>query len=408
MSDYDVAVIGAGPYGLSVTAHLRAARTSLRIFGRPMNTWRRHMPDGMFLKSEGFASSIGEPTGRLTLRRFCEESGLEYGDIGQPVPLETFVAYGAWFREQVVPDVDERTVTRLERDGNDFRLQLDSGDVVGARRVVAATGLTHYAYVPPVLRGLASSLVTHTSDHSSFERFDGRTVAVVGAGQSAIETAVLLDESGASPHVVARAPRLLWNPEPDGCAPSRRLRPPTTPLGNSWRLWAYTTFTPTYRWLPDTTRVRLVHRVLGPAGAWWLRPRLRADVPVLTSTSVSRVEPSNGGVRLGMAGPDRRELEVEHVIAGTGYRVGVERLDFLAPELRRMLECLDGAPRLSRHFESSVPGLYFVGLSAAITFGPAMRFVCGSGFAARHVAGHVAARRPRLVRQASASTSPSR
>jgi FAD-dependent urate hydroxylase len=387
MSRCDVAIVGAGPYGLSVAAHLRAGRTTYRIFGLPMDSWRRHMPAGMFLKSEGFASSVSDPAGSLTLRRFCEESGHTYADIGEPVPIETFRAYGDWFRDRAGLEVEEVEVVRVERGNGDFGLQLGSGDTLTAGRVVIATGLTHFAHVPQALRGLPPSLLTHTYDHSSFETFRGRTVAVVGAGQSALETAVLLDESGASPNVVSRARMLRWNPVPVG---ENGHFPPMTGLGRSWKLWAYSTFTPAYRWLPDETRVRIARTTLGPAGAWWLRPRLRTEVPVFTGAVVTGVEQSDGGVRLTLAAPQRTELEVEHVVAGTGYRVDVDRLGALEPGLRAQLRRVHGAPHLSRHFESSVPGLYFVGIAAANTFGPAMRFVCGTEIAAPRVAAHAA------------------
>ena len=51
-----VVIIGAGPYGLSVAAHLRAHGVAFRIFGAPLDSWRNHMPVGMMLKSDGFAS----------------------------------------------------------------------------------------------------------------------------------------------------------------------------------------------------------------------------------------------------------------------------------------------------------------------------------------------------------------
>ena len=51
MNNYDVAVIGAGPYGLSVAAHLREQSLKVIVFGRPMSFWDRNMPVGMLLRS---------------------------------------------------------------------------------------------------------------------------------------------------------------------------------------------------------------------------------------------------------------------------------------------------------------------------------------------------------------------
>src|ERR1700719_1501399 len=96
----NVAVIGAGPYGLSVAAHLRYHNVSFRIFGRLMDSWRAHMPKGMMLKSDGFASNIYDPGGSFTLRHFCAERGIEYSDTGIPVRLETFTTYGMAFKDR--------------------------------------------------------------------------------------------------------------------------------------------------------------------------------------------------------------------------------------------------------------------------------------------------------------------
>ena len=77
----DVAIIGAGPYGLSLAAHLAAANVSVRVFGQPMQFWRTNMPEGMVLKSEGFASNLWHPDGALTLRDFCADRGLPYNEF---------------------------------------------------------------------------------------------------------------------------------------------------------------------------------------------------------------------------------------------------------------------------------------------------------------------------------------
>jgi cation diffusion facilitator CzcD-associated flavoprotein CzcO len=386
----DVAVVGAGPYGLAVAAHLRPAGASVRTFGKPMETWNRYMPDGMFLKSEGFASTIADPAGRLTLARFCRDTARSYADIGSPVSIETFRSYGAWFQQEAVPELEDVAVVRVAPADGGFVLQLDSGEELTARRVVLAVGVPQFAHVPAVLGDLPTELVSHTSAHASLDGFRGREVAVVGAGQSALETAVLLREAGAHPTVVVRQREVRWNPTPATNHSPRR--PPMTALGASWKLSAYEIFQPAYRWFPKETRVRIARKTLGPAGAWWLRPRLAPDVEILTGASIERASAVNGGVTIALNGAHDSELHVEHVIAGTGYRVDLDRLGWLDPALRARLARVHGAPRLSGHFESSVPGLYFVGLPAANTFGPAMRFVCGAGFAARRIAGHLARR----------------
>jgi len=390
-SSCEIAVVGAGPYGLSIAAHLRAAGVRTRVFGRPMDTWRSHMPEGMFLKSEGFASNLSDPHGRLTLRQFCVERGHPYSKTGRPVPLEVFTAYGSWFQEHAVGEVDEREVIRLDTDPYGFLLELDDAELVSAAGVVVATGVMPFTYLPPALLALPPALLTHASDHASFDHLRGRSVAVVGAGQSALESAVLLHEQGASVQLVARTAQLRWNPNPEQSPRPlvTRVRAPEGPLGAGWKLWAYSRFTTPYRLLPEEKRVELARTTLGPAGAWWLRPRLASDVAIWSGQQIVSAVSEGSRARLTITdGDTRRDLEVDHVIAGTGYRVDVDRLRFLTSAVRERLERVHGAPHLSAHFESSVPGLYFAGLPAANTFGPAMRFVCGTEIAAAKIAAH--------------------
>jgi thioredoxin reductase len=392
--DTDVAVIGAGPYGLSLAAHLRPRRVAFRVFGGAMRSWRRNMPSGMFLKSEGFASSIADPAGRHSLARFCAEAERDYGDYGVPVEIGTFVDYGRWFQQALVPDVEDVDVRLVRRGRSGFELALEDGRTLRARRVVVACGFPRFRHVPPELGELPAGLVSHTSDHHDFSSFAGKDVLVVGAGQSALESAALLLEHGASPRVVVRRSGLAWTspPEVGRRALHKRLRWPISGLGAGWPSWACAELPRGFHALPRSRRLRIVGRLLGPSGAWWLRPRLEGSVPVLTGHSLVESRAENGGVRLTLSanGSGRTEVVTERVLAATGYRVDVDRLEFLDSELRAALKRVGGAPDLSSSFESSVRGLYFIGLASANSFGPVMRFVCGTRFASRRLSRRLA------------------
>ena len=390
--DTEVAVIGAGPYGLAVAAHLAGRGISRHVFGDPMDLWRSHMPAGMYLKSEGFASNISEPRGELTLARFCREQGLEYGHVAVPVALDIFVGYGTWFQEQLVPDVRTERVDLLRRNGSDFELTLSTGESLRARRVVVATGLQGYSNIPEPLAALPRDRMTHTYDYT---RPVPEDLVVVGAGQSALEGAALAREAGASVRIVARTLKLAWNSKPGGSARPlhQRLRYPESGLGEGVRQRVYANHPIAFSRLPASQRVRRAYAFLGPAGAWWLRPRIEGRIDTLLQRSVTAATVDDGHVVLRLAGPEHTEEEiaVERVLAGTGYRADLARLEFLDRMLLRDVATLAGTPVLDAGFQASVPGLYFVGYSAAATFGPLMRFVFGTDFAARRLAPHVAA-----------------
>jgi cation diffusion facilitator CzcD-associated flavoprotein CzcO len=384
-----VAVIGAGPYGLSIAAHLRARGVDFRIFGIPMHSWRAQMPAGMLLKSEGFASSLSDPGGRFTLKDFCARSGLAYGDAGCPVPLETFTAYGLAFQRQLVPDLEEKKVAALDRSPHGFDIRMEDGETVAARRVVIAVGIQYFSYVPADLAHLPAEFLSHSSDHHDLSSFKGRDVIVIGGGASALDLAVALHEAGAGVRLVARRTRLMWT-LPASRASWKRWYPKCG-LGPGWRNRFYEYAPMLFRRIPPQTRLEIVRTWLGPSGAWPIKHRIER-MPLLLGHTPRSAEIRDGRVLLRVAGRDgeERTLVTDHIVAATGYRVDVRRLSFLSEGLRSELRSFEYAPMLSADFQSSVPGLYFAGLAAAFTFGPSMRFVLGARYTARRLAGQLA------------------
>jgi cation diffusion facilitator CzcD-associated flavoprotein CzcO len=406
-SSTDVAIIGAGPYGLSIAAHLRGHGIEHRIFGSPMQVWRERMPIGMYLKSEGFASNLSAPRHRNSFTEYCAPRGI---DSTATVSRENFVAYGMWFQQQLVPYLEDVEVTSLERARGGFEIELATGERLHARRVVVSTGVSHFPYIPRDLASLPAELLTHTSAHHDLSMFVGRDVTVIGGGQSALETAALLHEQGATVRVLVRKAELSWNATPVAGPRSlrTRLKYPKSGLGPGRRTWVYEHVPLIIHNFPATTRTRLVREELGPAGSYWLKDRVLDRFPVMLGSSVVEAAPEKDGLRLTVTQSNGGEVTIrtDHVIAGTGYRADLDRLTFIESELRAEMRRVEGAPALSWHFESSVPGLYFTGLAAANSFGPLLRFVHGTGFAAQSIATHLAwkaagSRRPLAAQAAS-------
>jgi NADPH-dependent 2,4-dienoyl-CoA reductase/sulfur reductase-like enzyme len=383
--DCDVAVIGAGPYGLSAGAHLKANGLGVRVFGEPMDFWADKMPAGMLLRSPRAASSISDPKGAFTLEAYETASGLQ---PAAPLPLETFVNYGLWFRRQLDSALDRRTVARVDRDRLGFRLTLQDGEELRAGRVVIAAGIGPFQRRPAEFANLPGAQVSHCYEGRKFREFSGKRVAVIGAGQSALESAALLRETGAEVEVIAKIEALRWI---GGHAWLHHLGPISAMLYSKYdvgpagisRLVA----TPQLvHHIPLKLRDKIRKRAVRPAGSRWLPKRL-AKVKITLGRSVQTASSQRGEVLLKL--DDATERRVDHVLLGTGYDVDISRYSFLSPDLVMSVRHLDGYPALTGGFCSSVPGLHFVGATAARSFGPLLYFVAGTEFASAELAAHV-------------------
>ncbi len=381
------AIIGAGPYGLSVAAHFRRRGIPFRIFGRPMDSWLAHMPKGMVLKSDGFASDIYDPESAFTLRQFCAERGIEYADSGVPVRLDTFTAYGLAFKDRMVPELEEKIVVSVDRLADGFGLQLQDGETFQARNLVLAVGITHFDYVPENLAHLPAEFLSHSARHREVEPFRGKDVVVIGGGSSAMDLAGLLGEAGAKVQMVSRRTELKFHSQPTGKPRSlwQQVRHPQSGLGPGMRSRFFADAPGAFYYLPERIRIEAVRRSLGPSGGWFIRDKVIGKVPLHLGCTPLAAEVRNGNVHLRVRAQDGQEREIVtgHLIAATGYKVNLERLQFLSADIRSKVKALNGAPVLSSSFESSIPSLYFAGVAAANSFGPVMRFAFGAGFAAR-------------------------
>jgi len=393
MSETTVVIVGAGPYGLSIAAHLHKRNIDLRIFGSPMSSWRNHMPAGMCLKSEGFASNLYDPDGSFPLARYCQEQGIPYADVGLPTAVETFSAYGLEFQKRFVPELEETDIRQIEHAPEGFLLTTARGDTLRARRVIIAAGITHFSYLPPVLSGMPKELVTHSSQHREVDSFRDRRVAIIGAGSSAVDLAGLMEEAGTAVNVVTRRKAIEFcGPPPESRTLVEKMLRPRSTLGSGWPSRLAVSAPLVFHAMPKGFRLPVVKRHLGPAPTWFSKSKFVDRVTVHNQASIEQVSPSENGVclKLSQNGAGSRELQVDHVIAATGYKVSLQRLPFLHDMLRRQINNVEDTPVLNTCFETSVPGLYMVGLASANSFGPLCRFACGAEFTAKRLSRHLA------------------
>jgi hypothetical protein len=353
-----------------------------------MEFWADKMPAGMLLRSPREASSISDPARRFTLEAYETASRIQ---PVAPLPLETFVDYGRWFRQQLDSDLDRRTVVRVDREGEGFRLALPDGEGIATSRVVVAAGIGTFQRKPAEFANLPPHQVSHCYEGRKLAEFSGKKVAVIGAGQSALESAALSHEAGAEVEVIAKIDELRWIGMHTWL---HHLGPVSTmlyskhdvgPAGIS-RLVAAPKLV---SHIPLKLRDKIRKRAVRAAGSRWLPARLTA-VKITTGNAVQSASPLRGKILLKLG--DGSERRVDHVLLGTGYDVDISRYSFLSPDLLKSVRQLGGYPALTAGLCSSVPGLHFLGAAAARSFGPLLYFVAGTEFASRELVSHVTRR----------------
>lgn len=390
----DVVIIGAGPYGLSVAAHLRAAGVDTRVFGKPLGTWRHHMPKNMTLKSDGFASNLSAPAQDSTLKAWCERHGKPYANQGLPVELDDFLAYGSDFIARFFPSIEDRMVEHVESCADGYLLTLDNGERISAGRVVVAAGISCFPYTPPALAGLPHECLSHSYDHREGEDFSGKEVAIIGAGASAIDLAALLHDRGAKVRIVVRKPFIEYNtvPDPDAETLLYRLRRPASGIGRGWSSYFCANAPVLFYRLPEPLRRRGIDSHMHPAAGWFMREKIEGRIETLLGREIAGAEATGSRVKLTLAdrSRSREQISCDHVIAATGYRPDTRRIHFLAPELRSRIGSVRHTPVVSDNFETPAAGLHVIGPAVIDSFGPLMRFMVGAEFIAPRLGNHLA------------------
>jgi thioredoxin reductase len=390
----DVAIIGAGPHGLSLAAHLNARGIDVRIFGRPLTTWSEHMPKNMTLKSDGFASNLSHPSPDSTLKAWSARNDVPYADQGLPVEIDVFLAYATWFQKRYVPNVEPLDVTGLEAAEEGFALTLENGERLLAKSVVLAVGISWFDHIPPEIRHLSPTALSHSARHREVAQFKGRDVAVIGSGASAIDLAWLLHEEGAKVRVVARTPKINYNRTPDASDETLlgRLQRPASSIGRGWRSLFCSEAPLLFYRLPQGLKRRGISMHMHAAPGWFMRDKVEGTIPMSLGRTLAGAREADGRVDLTLADAAGTEetLSFDHIIAATGYRADLRRLPFLSKVLCARIAEADGKPILSDSFETPAANLYAVGPAAIDSFGPLMRFMVGAEFAAPRVAAHLA------------------
>jgi thioredoxin reductase len=310
-----------------------------------------------------------------------------------------FVDYAQWFQKRYVPSLEEHQVISLAKSYRGFTLWLDNGTSVDAANVVLAVGINWFQHIPETLRHLPAELLSHSFGHQALPQFKDKRVLVLGAGASAVNAAVMAQEDGVDVAIVTRVPQIQFHtpPDPDAVSWLKAITHPSSGIGPGWRSFLCTNAPRLFRRMPDAMRLRATKRHLGPESGWYMRGKLKAQQYLSHRIEGARVDGGRAVLLARNGEGDRVELPADHIIAATGFKPDLRRLPFLDSTLREQIAHLEQTPRLSDHFETSVPGLYTLGLLAANSFGPLLRFMVGAEYTSPRLAAHLLRARARAA-----------
>jgi thioredoxin reductase len=272
---------------------------------------------------------------------------------------------------------------------------------VSAKSVVLALGIGLFSQRPEQFASIPRELAPHSSELSDFSQLKGKRVAVIGRGQSALESAALLHENGAEVQILTRDPALIFRPfawrkhifRKLTAGPllglSYRIIPPTD-LGDV-RTARKMANPDLFRRQTPAIQEQLLRACARPIGAYWLEPRLKR-VEVKTGVSVTRAAIEGTGLQLELS--NGKKDHVDFVILATGYKIDISRYNILGSSLKRQIQIRpDGYPVLDTNLQTSVPGLYMAGVIGEKTLGPTLRFVTGTSNAGPRLAAGITGRR---------------
>ena len=350
-------IIGAGPFGLAMAAEAGELGIPHVLVGEPMSFWRRHMPAGMLLRSA--CDWHFDPSGSATLARFLETRGQTPSEV-EPLALDLYLEYADWFAETKGIRVRPARVVRLDQRDRGLVAALDDGTTMTTERVLLALGYAPFAHVPDELSALVpAERSSHSCDFVAPDRYAGQRILVVGGRQSALESAALLAEAGASAvHVCHR------HETPVFARSDWSWIEPTLDRIENEPDW--------YRRLSEAERDALNDRFMAEGRLKlepWLGPRLdRREIILRPRTRIVGCERRGDDLLVRLDAGDR--FAVDHVLYATGYRVDLRRVGFLgAGNLLPRIERRDGFPLLDGSLQSTLPGLFLTSLPATRDFG---------------------------------------
>ena len=356
----DFLVVGAGPFGLSMSSFCKHHNIDHLIVGKTMDFWKSNMPKGMFLRS-GTDWHL-DPVNTHTIEKYIKDNDISLNK-SEPLSLDFYLDYVNWFvKEKNIGPIDS-FITNLDYLNGEkpyFSAKLENGEEIEAKNVLLALGFKHFKNIPEELSIIPENRLSHTCDLVDLDQFKNKRCLIIGGRQSAFETAALLNEAGAENIYVSY----------------RHDTPDFTESDWSWVLPMLDKMVEDPGWfrnLSEQERDDLNKRFwtegrlkLEP----WLSPRLKSDsVKLLPNTNaIACSELSSGDLEVELDSSEK--IIVDHVILATGYKVDMKNIPLLnSGNILEKLKLKNGFPVLDNYMQTNIPGLFVTSMAATQDFG---------------------------------------
>jgi len=352
----NILIVGAGPYGLSLANYLAHQKKDFLIAGKSMELWREHTFDNMDLRSDVATSTIIHPENKFSFENYCLSNNQSIEELKGMLPVTTFRRYLNWCESSYDFDVIPEYVVKIEKNDHGFTSRLKSGAEIVSNKVVMATGVAHHLNIPEDLLNSKSSIkeksktknlkVIHSYDTAEIAHQKNKKVLVIGAGQSAAESIDILLQNKNKVDWHSRT-RPIYFKEP--------LNIP------KWLFNIIVYSAGVVRAIPPA----ISKRILSIFSATTITPNFQ---PMMEK--IQRLKHL----------PDLSNYDI--IVTATGYRYDIRYMDFIGDTILKNLKLRKQMPYVNPDFETSIPGLHFIGPIIEQYFGPAMKFMIGAHYAA--------------------------
>ncbi len=199
MKNPRVAIIGAGPYGLSYAAYCQALGIEYILFGVWMDLWVSKISPDSILRSHIALSCPASPAGQSIINDWSNENiAMKNGDgSNNRFSTQQFLSFMRYFTKLNKINEAKGLISSINKQAGRFLITTNAGMEQEFTDVVIATGLTGMRNYIDADLNVQSDYLIYSDEISKMTSLEKEHVIIIGSGQSAAESAVIALKQGA-------------------------------------------------------------------------------------------------------------------------------------------------------------------------------------------------------------------